>query len=126
MSLIAVVDDSRITRTILEAALHRQGHRIVDIEPDSVFGVVESLRKAEPDLLLLDLMMTGCPGHYVLKGIRQDERLHGLKVIVVTALQNEEALESVRKLGIEDCLIKPVKPEVLEQSVEAAMAKKIP
>lgn len=110
MARIVVVDDSPLIRTILSTALCREGHDLREIDPISVFEVLDVLRAAPPDLVLLDVLMPGCPGHGVLKAIRSDLELKGLAVAVVTASRDAGALESLRRLGISGCLFKPVDP----------------
>lgn len=82
-------------------------------------GAIEFLRSEPVDLLLTDLNM---PGNFKLELLRWGRQSRPqVPVLVVTGVPSlPTAIESVR-LGIADYLVKPVKFEVLLQSIERVL-----
>lgn len=114
---VMVVEDNRAV-----AALHR---RIVDSVPhlktahvalngDHAATALETVR---PDLVILDLTMSGGDGIAFLRRLRAAEKR--IDVIVVTASCDGRTVDEVTQLGVLDYLVKPFKPERLRQSLSA-------
>jgi two-component system KDP operon response regulator KdpE len=78
----------------------------------------EALRKfgrSTPDLVLLDIRLSGLAGLDVLRTIREDSRV---PVIVLTATTEEAMLSEALALGADDVVRKPFSPERLTSLVE--------
>ncbi len=60
-----------------------------------------------PDGALLDLNLPGGSGLDVLHHIRQDERLRGLPVVVMTSSVSSRDREAAERLGVQGYLAKP-------------------
>ena len=104
---ILVVDDDRMTVTLLEQLLQRHGY-------SRVMGITDSRQAAEtcaafePDLVLLDLIMPEVDGFAVLEALREDGSERFLPIIVLTADITEEAKARALEAGATDFLVKPV------------------
>ena len=118
MSKVAVVDDSKIARMFAKWALTPSGLEIEEILPNGVIEVLGELRRFEPQLLVLDVMMPTCPGKELLQAIRRDETLKSLPVILLTALWDKADLAPFIALGVSGYLHKPVDPKALKKAVE--------
>ena len=92
---VLVVDDDADLRATLAATLDEAGYEVRQADAGRV--AIEELRRAPPDLLLLDLMMPGGNGWDVLEAIRGDARLRGVPVVVVSAYASS-APEGTRAL----------------------------
>jgi two-component system response regulator DctR len=114
---VMIVEDNRAV-----AALHR---RIVDstaylktahvaLSGDHAFA---ALRTVQPDLVILDLTMSGGDGISFLRRLRAEEL--EIDVIVVTASRDRRAVDQVTRLGVVDYLVKPFTPQRLRQSLSA-------
>lgn len=121
MALVAVVDDHQLSRLFASRAIARIGLELKVVDPSSVASALGELRASKPDLILLDLLMHGCPGHSLLGAIRGSEELKEIPVIIVTASRDEELLSSVRMLGIHGCIFKPVDVFKLSQMVQEVL-----
>ncbi len=81
---VLVIDDnprdSRLVRRILEAEKH---YRVTEIQEGH--GALEAIRSAQPDLILLDLLLPDVSGFDVLDLLRADADLRDIPVIIVTA-----------------------------------------
>jgi len=114
---VMIVEDNRAV-----AALHRH---IVDstaylktahvaLNGDHAFGALETV---QPDLVILDLTMSGGDGLSFLRRLRATEL--AIDVIVVTASRDRQAVDQVTRLGVVDYLVKPFTPQRLRQSLSA-------
>ncbi len=68
------------------------------------------VRYAEPDIVLLDMMMPGKDGWAVCKEIRE---FSNVPIVVLSALNNPGMVASALDAGADDYLIKPVASSVL-------------
>jgi signal transduction histidine kinase/DNA-binding response OmpR family regulator len=109
---VAVIDDNRTNRAILERYLRSWGVRERTFESGS--EALSELRLAARgdagfDVAIIDLMMPGMDGRTVASEIRADDRLKELVVILLTSAgQSEDAVA-----GVDAELVKPVRPSQL-------------
>jgi len=68
---------------------------------------LEQVRAQTPDLVLTDVMMPRLDGFGLLAGIRSDERLRSLPVILLSARAGEEARIEGLQAGADEYLVKP-------------------
>ena len=73
------------------------------------------LRKEKPDIILLDIRMKEMDGIETLKRIRQLDK--NIKVIMVTAVEEQDKMDAARKLGASEYITKPLILENLEATV---------
>src|SRR5256885_2099453 len=104
---ILVVDDDRMSVTLLEQLLQRHGYRHVMSVTDSRVAV-EICMSFDPDLLLLDLIMPEVDGFAVLDAIRSDAAEDFLPIVVLTGDTHEESRARALEAGATDFLVKPV------------------
>src|SRR5437016_7328541 len=104
---ILVVDDDRITVTLLEQLLQRHGYSRVMGVTDSR-EVLEICATFDPDLILLDLIMPEMDGFALLEALRSDASESFLPIVVLTADVSEEAKSRALEAGATDFLVKPV------------------
>ena len=116
MKTIAVVEDNRDNRLLLQAFL---SDRYSIVEYDTGPGALEGLKTSVPDLMLLDISLPGMDGLQVLASIRADERLKALPVIALTAHAMSGDRERFLKAGFNDYVAKPIVDEnVLFAAIE--------
>ncbi len=105
---ILVVDDDARNRKLLADLLTAEGYEVTTADSGE-----EALRRAPPDLMLLDVVMPGISGYEVCRAVRADPRTAILPVVMVTAVDpGEERLRGL-EAGADDFLAKPVDPEEL-------------
>jgi CheY-like chemotaxis protein len=80
---ILVVDDEPDIRELFNIMLTMAGFKIQTAEDGRV--AMQAIAKSTPALVLLDLMMPYMDGFEVLDGLRGDNELLGIRVLVVTA-----------------------------------------
>src|SRR5207237_8062676 len=81
---ILVVDDDRMTVTLLEQLLQRHGYSRVMGMTDSR-EALETCAAFDPDLIVLDLIMPEVDGFAVLEALRSDASESFLPIVVLTA-----------------------------------------
>lgn len=122
MARIAIVDDSRLARTFAANALRGHRHEVREIEPTSLFNVMEALKAYQPDLVIVDYLMPLCPGLSLIRACTEDEHFKKIRIVVLTAHHEEEAISLLINMGVGLCLHKPVAPAVLVDAVEQVLA----
>jgi diguanylate cyclase (GGDEF)-like protein len=69
---------------------------------------------AEPDVMLLDVMMPGIDGYEVCRRLQEDPRTAGIPVIFITACGDQEAESRGLESGAMDYIHKPFSPTVVK------------
>jgi DNA-binding response OmpR family regulator len=109
---ILMIDDDREMITLGRLILEREGFEVI-----SAFGGIDGLeilnKEDRPiDLILLDIMMLGMDGWQVLQIIKNNEKLAGIPVIMLTARHYlEDESETSNYAGLFDGYV--VKPFVV-------------
>ena len=81
---VAIIEDNPDAALLLRRVLQAHGEYQIDEAYDGRTGL-EMVRHNPPDLILLDMMMPELDGFGVLDGLKEDERLQTVPVIVITA-----------------------------------------
>jgi response regulator RpfG family c-di-GMP phosphodiesterase len=102
---ILVVDDEPMNVALLEATLVSRGYEI--IPATNGIEALDLIRKDNPDLVLLDIMMPEMDGFEVCRRIKEDERLRDIPVIMLTALHSKQDRIKGIEAGAEDFISKP-------------------
>jgi len=78
---------------------------------------IRLLHREKPDIVLLDIKMKEMDGIETLKRIRKIDKK--IKVIMVTAVEDEDKMEAASRLGAYKYIKKPLVLEELESAVAA-------
>jgi class 3 adenylate cyclase len=85
---------------------------------------LEMLASRPFDLVLLDIVMPRVSGYEVLARLKADPALRHLPVLVLSALDDIDAVARCLDMGAEDYLPKPFNPVILRARVGACLEKK--
>jgi CheY-like chemotaxis protein len=118
---VLVVDDDPDARLLVGAMVEAYCDASVTLVA-SVDEAIASVGRVLPDLVVTDALMPGQDGFDLLRRIRQVPRAGRVPVIVATASPEPELHERLRAAGATAILAKPPTPEVLAQTVGAALA----
>jgi CheY-like chemotaxis protein len=121
--VVAIVDDSQLTRAFHAACLRKQGFRGVQINPTGLLETVLAIEQAQPDLLMVDFMMPMFRGDALIRAIRARESLRAVPILVVTAHQSEELVSQLQVNGGVEVAFKPIFPDDLISRVRSILAK---
>lgn len=114
--ILLIVDDEPSGREALESVLTNQGY-ILDFAANGA----EALAKAHelsPDVILLDVMMPMMDGYQVCSRLRADPQLAEVPVVMVTALDDRDALLQGIESGADDFITKPIDRAELRARVQ--------
>ncbi|MDD5136844.1 MAG: response regulator [Candidatus Omnitrophica bacterium] len=122
MSKILIVEDETDLVTFMTQRLVKEGFEVISAK--DVYEAVELVRKAKPDLLILDLMLPAGGGLTVLKNLRADREYAHIPVVVLTASHSPGYKEEVLKEGVQAYLEKPYDSPKLIAAIKKALAGK--
>lgn len=106
---VLVVDDSDFMRMMLEDILTRQGHTILQAKGGQ--ECLDMLQGETVDVCVLDIGMPGMDGIEVLHKIK--EKNPALKVIMLSALSQENIVKQALQLGADSFVVKPFQAQCL-------------
>jgi PAS domain S-box-containing protein len=115
---VLVVDDNPAGRELVRESLKDFASSIH--EAGNGREALEKIRMARPDLVLLDIQMPEMGGYEVLREIRSDPALKGLRVIALTAFAMQGDRERALAAGFDDYLTKPVTVAKLKAQLKVA------
>ena len=102
---ILIVDDDRVIRKVLEAALINEGYQVI-IATDGSEGLQQA-RTQRPDLVVTDKMMPVMNGFELTRRLRQDPDFIHLPILVLTSESELEDKLGAFEAGADDYLPKP-------------------
>ncbi len=103
---LLIVDDDPQVRKLLETLLRHEGY--LTLSAGSGEEALQSVAKQPPDLILLDVMMSGMDGYEVASRLKGDEATAGIPIIMLSALSESSARVSGLETGAEEFISKPV------------------
>jgi CheY-like chemotaxis protein len=99
---VLVVDDNEALRDNLAEALQLEGFAVA-VAADGRAALARLAEEPPPHVVLLDLMMPGMSGADLLGRIRDDPRLHAVRVVMTTGASGARS----RAPGADAILMKP-------------------
>ncbi|MGE8451573.1 MAG: transporter substrate-binding domain-containing protein [Pseudomonadales bacterium] len=117
---ILVVDDHPVNRQVLQQQLCFLGHDV--FEAENGLEALHLWREQDFDVIITDCHMPIMNGAEMTRAIRQDERDNAsepMMIIGLTADAQQEEVERCIQAGMNDCLIKPISLDELEERLLA-------
>ena len=102
--VLLIEDEPNITEAI-RFLLTRDGWQ-VDCHADGT-DAVEVIRRARPDLVILDVMLPGKSGMDILRDLREIDELRALPVLMLTARGQSRDRDMAEKAGVSRFMTKP-------------------
>ena len=118
MAKILIIEDELKIQQIVEAYLKKEGYEVYTAA-DGRHGR-ELVKKLNPDLIILDLMLPGLSGEQLLTEIRQ---ISDVSVIILSAKTSEDERIFGLNIGADDYLTKPFSPRELVARVKARLRR---
>lgn len=120
---IVCIEDEPEMIDLIKLILGRQGFEVMGA--NGGLEGLELVRKENPDVVLLDLMMPDMDGWEVYQKIKSNEDTRDIPVIVVTAkAQNIDKVLGLHIAKVDDYISKPFSPQELLDSVNQVLMKK--
>lgn len=124
MKRILIIEDDRDIVELVRYNLANDGFEITAVSDGST-GLA-TLRKAAPDLVILDLMLPKIPGLEICKEIRRDPTMNRLPILMLTARGEEADRVIGLEMGADDYVTKPFSPRELAARVKALLRRTEP
>lgn len=105
-SILIVDDDEQLNRFLVELFKAKQPGALVESALDG-FEAGSKLHQAQPDVVLLDLMMPGMDGFQVCQRLKSDIETMHIEVIAMSGHYSEENEEKIMEAGADKLLRKP-------------------
>lgn len=119
MSTVVIVEDNETVAEGLRTGLELEGHAVT-LAGDGPGGL-EAVRAAEPDLVVLDLMLPGMSGFDVLRTLREEG--WDMPVLILSARSQEVDKVQGFRLGADGYAVKPIGVLELQARVEALLRR---
>jgi len=116
---ILIVDDEEDIREFLEYILKKEGADVM-----TAVNGEEALSKAEkeiPDLIILDKLMPILDGISTCKQLRQNDKFQKTKIVMLSAIGEEESQIEGLDIGADDYLVKPIKSKLLISKIKSIL-----
>ena len=117
---VLVVDDDAGFRAYVRAALEGERFRVVE-GASGHEAVVVALRE-RPDAILLDWRMPGQSGISACRSLRATAELSGVRIALITGLDDERDRTLARHAGADAFLVKDPDPDALARQVRRLLA----
>ena len=114
---ILIIDDDITALDIVDILFEGRGFEVVR-QPSGV-SALEHLEEANPDVILVDLMMPNMPGKECVRQMR--ERGVSVPIVAFTALDDPRVHQEACQAGCTKVLVKPCKSKDLIKEIEVLL-----
>jgi two-component system, cell cycle response regulator DivK len=112
---ILIAEDHHDSREALRSLLEVYGYRVMTAGDG--YEAVEKALSAQPDVILMDIMMPNLDGFEATRRLRASNEFRQVPIIALTAM--EGAREMVLEAGCDDYLSKPIDVRVFLERVRS-------
>ena len=114
---VLLAEDQALVRAGFRGLLERTDDIEVVGEAANGSAAVRMTRSTHPDVVLMDIRMPVMDGLEATRRIVADERLAGVRVIVLTTFELDEYVFEALRVGASGFLLKDIDPDDLRQAV---------
>jgi len=118
---VLIVEDEHDLIRLIKYNLEKEGFRVSSVTDGSL--VMAELRREEPDLLVLDLMLPGMDGLEICRQVRRHDRYAGIPILMLTARSGEADRVVGLELGADDYVTKPFSMRELVARIRALLRR---
>jgi len=122
--LILIVEDDRLSMTLLSDFLHAHGYRV--LKTSEGLEAINLARDEQPDLILMDIRLPGMSGFDVTRLLKQDGQTKLIPVIAVTAFATPGDETTAVESGCAAYITKPVKVDELLTTIRLFLSRSLP
>lgn len=113
---VLVVDDSATDRAHLQDVLEAQ--KVTVLTASSGQEALDVAAAEHPDLIFLDIIMSGMDGYAVCRTLQEDENTRDIPIIFVSSKKNQADIMWANEQGGSGYIIKPYAPEEVQRQLE--------
>lgn len=114
MKKVLIVDDAAFMRMTLKSMLEKNGFEVVGEAEDGVVAV-QKYAELKPDVMTMDITMPKMDGIGALREIKKIDA--NAKVIMVSAMGQEQLIRESVMLGAKSFIVKPFKEELIVKTL---------
>ena len=114
---ILVVDDDQSITKFIKFVLERSGNYEVLCESEGK-KALPTAKSFSPNLVLLDVNLPDAQGGEILEWFNEDPVVRKIPVVFLTGIVSQEEMQSGITIGGRPAIAKPIKIEVLIESIE--------
>jgi len=118
---ILIIEDEKDIADLLQFNLEIEKYS-VSVARNGEDGI-QYAKKEEPDLVLLDLMLSGIHGLDVCRILKSDKDLEKTSIIMLTALGQEEDIVKGLEAGADDYIPKPFSFKILTARIQSVLRR---
>ncbi len=118
---VVIADDDADIRNLVTVAAGRAGLVIAASEADGA-AALNAINDLRPDLAILDVAMPEMSGLQVCRAIRASDDLATIKVLLLSAAVQEEAVTAGVDAGADLYVHKPFSPRSLTEQIRGLLA----
>lgn len=115
MIKVLIADDQELIRESLKIVLSSYKNIEVVDAVDDGFAVLESMKKVQPDLVLMDIRMPKMDGVLCTKAVK--ENYPNVKVIILTTFDDDDFIFKALQYGASGYILKGISMEDLYQAI---------
>jgi DNA-binding response OmpR family regulator len=119
---ILIIEDDQTAMRLIEYALKQRGYQVLTTY-NGLEGIITA-QKEEPDLIILDIMLPGIDGFEVCKRLHTGMQTAKIPILIVSAKNQKEDINTGFRAGADDYLPKPASPTEIINRVEKLLKKK--
>lgn len=120
MLKVLIIEDNDDNRGMLRQQLEHLGYRVVEAATDT--EGFEQVKKEEPELIIVDVMLAGADGRELVRRIRKEPKTVNIPILASTVLFHREDLQSCLDAGCNDVLSKPFTLQQLKLKLDKVSA----
>lgn len=118
MKKLMIIEDTKVIREELTSLLIKYGYEV--IAPVDFENIINDIKYAKPDLILLDINLPVFDGFYICREIRKDTTI---PIIIVTSRNSEIDELMSMNLGADDFIAKPYNTQILLAHINAVLKR---
>ena len=118
---VLVVDDEEDILELVRFNLSREGYRVECAGTGE--EAIEIIKRKQPDLMVLDLMLPGIDGFEVAKFLKRDPETSNIPIVMLTAKTEEADVLTGLEMGADDYVTKPFSPRILAARIKAVLRR---
>ena len=119
MAKILVVEDSPDNMKLFRTLLTLKGHTVTELPGGE--GLLETIARTEPEIVLMDIQLPGKDGYALLAEIRESP-YRALRVLALTAHAMSGDRERALRAGFDGYITKPIEIRSFPELVKRALA----
>jgi two-component system chemotaxis response regulator CheY len=116
---IIIVDDASIIRLMIKDVLTECGGYDIIAECSNGREALEKYKELRPDLMTMDIVMPEMDGIQALEEVLKFDP--AAKIVMVTAIDQRDALMKAIRLGATDYIVKPFEADRVMSAVQKAL-----